>query len=217
MRVLDTDLTQYECVFLCNVAQFTEREAAVLQSYLNFGGGLVFFLGDQVQPENYNRLLAATNDSDKHVLPARLGSPVEAGEFGLDPLGYRHPLVAAFRDAEQTGLLTTPLQTYFQLQLAQPTRAQVALATGKGDPLIVEETIGRGRSIVVATNADVSWTAMPMWPSYVPLVQEMLLFAAGGRSKEHNVLVGQPLGGILPPGAQPAHGTSALGRNQAAR
>lgn len=198
--LLDTDLTQYECVFLCNVAQFTEREAAVLQSYLNFGGGLVFFLGDQVQPENYNRLLAAKTDSDRHVLPARLGSPVEAGEHGLDPLGYRHPLVAAFRDAEQTGLLTTPLQTYFQLQLPQPTRAQVALAAGKGDPLVVEETIGRGRSILVATSADVSWTAMPMWPSYVPLVQEMLLFAAGGRLGEHNLLVGQPLGGVLPQG-----------------
>ncbi len=202
--LLETDLTQYECVFLCNVAQFTEREAAVLLSYLNFGGGLVFFLGDQVRPENYNRLLAAKTDKEKHVLPARLGSPVEAGEYGLDPLGYRHPLVAAFRDAEQAGLLTTPLQTYFQLQLNQPTQAKVALATSNGDPLLVEETILRGRSILVATSADISWTAMPMWPSYVPLVQEMLLFAAGGRLEEHNLLVGQPLGGMLPQGAHRA-------------
>ncbi len=198
--LLDTDLTNFDCVFLCDVAQFTEREANVLRSYLNFGGGLVFFLGDQVQPENYNRLLAAQADDQKHVLPARLQRPVEAGPYGLDPLGYRHPLVSAFRDAEQAGLLTTPLQKYFKLQLADPTRAQVALAVTNGDPFIVEETIGRGRSLLVATSADVSWTAMPMWPSFVPIVQELLLFAMHGRLQEHNLLVGQPLGGLLPQG-----------------
>jgi hypothetical protein len=167
---------------------------------LNFGGGLVFFLGDQVQPENYNRLLTAQADEQKHVLPARLVKAVEAAQYGLDPLGYRHPLVSAFRDAEQAGLLTTPLQKYFKLQLAEATRAQVALAVTNGDPFIVEETIGRGRSLLVATTADVSWTAMPMWPSFVPIVQELLLFAIHGRMQEHNLLVGQPLGGLLPQG-----------------
>ncbi len=198
--LLDTDLTNFDCVFLCDVAQFTEREAKVLRSYLNFGGGLVFFLGDQVQPENYNRLLAAQADEQKRVLPARLVKAVEAASYGLDPLGYRHPLVSAFRDAEQAGLLTTPLQKYFKLQLAEATRAQVALAVTNGDPFIVEETIGRGRSLLVATSADVSWTAMPMWPSFVPIVQELLLFAIHGRMQEHNLLVGQPLGGLLPQG-----------------
>jgi Mg-chelatase subunit ChlD len=198
--LLDTDLTQYDCVFLCNVSQFTEREANVLRSYLNFGGGVVFFLGDQVQPDNYNRLLAARDDPAKRVLPAQLLKPAEAAQYALDPLGYRHPLVAEFRDSEQAGLLTTPLQKYFKLQLAEPTRAQVALATDSGDPLIVEETIGRGRSILVATSADATWTAMPMWPSYVPIVQELLMFAMHGRLQEHNVSVGQALGGLLPAG-----------------
>jgi len=196
--LLDSDLTQFDCVFLCDVSQFTEREANVLRSYLNFGGGLVFFLGDHVLADNYNRQLAARPGDERHVLPARLVAPVEESHYSLDPLGYRHPLVAVFRDSEQAGLLTTPVRKYFKLQLPDSSRAQVALAVDNGDPFIVDEPIGRGRSILVATSADVSWTAMPMWPSYVPIVQELLMLASRGRFQEHNVTVGQPFGALLP-------------------
>jgi Mg-chelatase subunit ChlD len=195
--LLDSDLTQFDCVFLCDVSQFTDREATVLRSYLNFGGGLVFFLGDHVRPDSYNRQLVARPGDDRHVLPARLVAPVEESHYSLDPLGYRHPLVAIFRDSEQAGLLTTPVRKYFKLQLPESSRAQVALAVDNGDPFIVDAPIGRGRSILVATSADVSWTAMPMWPSYVPIVQELLMLASRGRLQEHNVIVGQPIGGLL--------------------
>ena len=186
-------------MFLCHVAQFTEREANVLRSYLNFGGGLVFFLGDQVQPENYNRLLAAQADDQKHVLPARCKGPSRRGHTGSirSATGIR---LSAFRDAEQAGLLTTPLQKYFKLQLADPTRAQVALAVTNGDPFIVEETIGRGRSLLVATLADSVGRPCRLAAASCRSCRGNYLFAMHGRLQEHNLLVGQPLGGLLPQG-----------------
>ncbi|MBI2824868.1 MAG: VWA domain-containing protein [Planctomycetia bacterium] len=196
--LLDADLTHFDCVFLCDVAQFTDREARVLRSYLNWGGGLVFFLGPQVMADNYNRQLAHPTAEDHRVLPAQLLRPVEEAHYGLNPLQYRHPLVTAFRDQEQAGLLTTPVHKYFKLQVPEKSRAQVAVALDGGDPFIVEEPLGRGRSILVATTADATWTAMPMWPSYVPIVQELLMLATRGQIPEHNVLVGQTLGGLLP-------------------
>ena len=54
---MDRNLAGYDCVFLCNVAQFTASEARVLDAYLQSGGNLVFFLGDQVLAEQYNREL----------------------------------------------------------------------------------------------------------------------------------------------------------------
>ena len=45
-RFLERDLGGYDCVFLCDVAQFTAGEARVLDAYLGRGGNLVFFLGD---------------------------------------------------------------------------------------------------------------------------------------------------------------------------
>ena len=40
-------------------AQFTdERSAGLLDNYVRHGGSVVFFLGDRVRGENYNRALA---------------------------------------------------------------------------------------------------------------------------------------------------------------
>ena len=39
---------------------------------------------------------------------------------------------------------------------------------------------------------------MPLLPSYVPIVQELLAFAIGGQLREQNLLVGHALGGSVP-------------------
>ena len=67
------ELAPYDAVVLCNIAQFTEAEVAALDDYLKQGGGVVVFGGDQVVPDNYNRLLHADG---KGLLPAAIGPSV---------------------------------------------------------------------------------------------------------------------------------------------
>ncbi len=169
----------------------------MLKSYLERGGGLIVFLGDQVQADNYNRRLSGNSTEGAHVLPASLGSLAPLGQYRFSPLNYQHPLLAPFRDQEQGGLLTTPITEYFKLILPENSPAKVALAFDTGDPAIVEEPVGRGRSILVATSADISWNAMPVMGTYLPIVQELLALAVRGQQTERNVLVGQPLGDAL--------------------
>jgi hypothetical protein len=192
--LLEADLGAYDCVFLANVGQFTASEVGVLAAYLRRGGGLVFFLGDQVQADNYNRRLSGQSTDGLRVLPATLAGVAPRGQYRFNPLGYQHPLLAPFREQEQGGLLTTPIFDYVKLLVPGNSTAKVALGFDTGDPAIVEDTIGRGRSIVVATSADTSWNTMPMWPSYLPVVQELLNLAVRGQQAEHNVLVGQSFG-----------------------
>jgi hypothetical protein len=197
--LLERDLAAYDCIFLCDVAQFTSHEAQVLDAYLKGGGGLVFFLGERIQADRYNRELGGEDRGAVHILPARLGKAVAEPRAQLDPLDYRHPIVRAFRANERSGLLTTPVSKYVRLMISKDSKAKVVLAlTGRGDPLIVEEPIHRGRVILVATSADTSWTPMPLWPSYVPIVQELLAYAVGGQIRQRNLEVGQPLGATLP-------------------
>jgi hypothetical protein len=86
---------------------------------------------------------------------------------------------------------------YYKLTVAPDSPAKVALAFDTGDPAIVEEPIARGRSILVATSADTAWSAMPLWPSFPPIVHELLSLAVGGQSAERNLMVGQPLGDVF--------------------
>jgi len=204
--LVERDLSTYDCIFLCNVAQFTSSEARLLDGVLQRGGGLVFFLGDQVLADRYNRELGG--EQGVRVLPAKLGKIIREAQYQyrFDPLDYRHSLVKVFAGREQAGLLTTPVYTYFQLALDPQLQARAALAFEGGDPAIVEETIHRGRSILIATECSLSsldpatknpWTTMPAWPSFVPLVQELVALAVRGQMSDHNAQVGQTFGESL--------------------
>jgi len=182
----------------------TAGEARLLATYVTGGGNLVIFLGDRVQPDRYNAELGGDRPGGVRLLPARLGNVVDRPETRLDPLGYRHPIVEAFRGRERAGLLTAPVMKHVRLVRPERSRAQVALALASGDPLVVEEPIGRGRVVLVATSADATWNYLPLWPSYVPLVQETLNFLIGGQVQRRNVVVGEPLTGTLPSSADEA-------------
>ena len=60
--LLDRNLGGFDCVFLCNVAQFTADEARAMDNYLRGGGSLVFFLGDSVLADRYQRELGVVGE-----------------------------------------------------------------------------------------------------------------------------------------------------------
>jgi hypothetical protein len=145
---------------------------------------------------------------EKPLLPAALGEIRGEAQFGVDPLEYRHPIAAPFRGRERAGLLTTPVGRYFRLELpGGHSQAEKALALPNGDPLVVTSTHGRGRVVLVATAGSLSsvdrasgepWTTWPAWPSFLPVVREILAFAVGGRHDQWQALVGAPLVATLP-------------------
>ncbi|NLF09871.1 MAG: VWA domain-containing protein, partial [Pirellulaceae bacterium] len=202
--LLEADLTAYDCIFLCNVARFTAAEARALNAYLQSGGGVVFFLGDRVDAENYNRQLGAPGPggaAGANLLPARLNEIAERTQYRLDPLGFRHPILHAFSGRGE-GLANAPVFKYFKLSMPVEGQAQTSgggadspngdhraddsattavLNVGDGDPLIVERRAGQGRVVLVATAAEPAWSALPLWPSFVPLVHEIAAFCTADR------------------------------------
>jgi hypothetical protein len=197
------ELTAYDVVVLCNVAQFSQPEAAALDDYLKQGGGVVVFGGDQVIAENYNRLLY---DDGKGFLPAAIGPSVgdaakKESAFYFNPLGYRHPIVAEYQGEEdpvRAGLIQVFSRRYHKLVRPKASKATVALEFENGDPAVIEATRHRGRVIVVATSADMGWTTWPVHKSYPPVMQQIVLRASAGRSSERNIRVGQPFDQSFP-------------------
>jgi hypothetical protein len=192
------DLSQYDCVFLCNVALVTPTEASLLQTYAEGGGGIVFTLGDRVRPENYNAVLYRDGQG---VLPVALGSRVGDARdpdrahkgFTFDAGALDHPIVAPFRGNPNAGLERAVTLEYVQVKVPSGSPARVALRFDSGDPAIVERQVGLGRSVLVTTSADVSWSTWPVHPTFPPIIHETVRFAAGGRWHERQRLVGEPL------------------------
>src|SRR5262249_19609821 len=137
-RLSRPDLGSFDVVALCNVAQFSQGEVAALEDFLEQGGGLIVFGGDQVMAENYNRLLHVDG---KGILPAAVGPAVGDGArkesaFGFNALEYRHPLVGEFRgesDLVTAGLTRARTWQYHKLTVPRDSNARVALAFDSGD------------------------------------------------------------------------------------
>ena len=204
--LLERDLSRYAAVFLCNVGRFGLEEANVLYEYLRQAGTVVFFLGDRVEAQDYNEALGASRGK-RRVLPARLIEPVATARYQFDPRDYEHPIIAPFKGQVDSGLLTSPITRYIQVEpygSTEQSTPQVVLQFANSDPAIIEERIGRGRSIVFTTAASdqsvdqaqeppIPWSDLGTWPSFLPLVQETLALAVRTRDQERNVEVGQVL------------------------
>ena len=194
------DLSSFDAVVLCNVAEFTRAEVAALDAFLKQGGGVVVFGGDAVVPDNYNRLLYRDGAG---ILPAAIEGTVgdsrsNEGAFDFDAKDFKHPIVNLYQGTPANviaGLTGAKTRQYAKLKLPTDgqSQAQVALYFNTGDPAIIEVARHRGRVIQVATSADVGWTTWPLHQSYPPIMEQIIFEAAAGRLSERNVRVGQPI------------------------
>jgi hypothetical protein len=204
--LLELDLLQFDAIFLCNLARLGRDEANLLRDYAGHGGGLVVLLGDQVQAENYNTMLGGP--PGQRLLPAELDIVVGEGDYRFDPLDYQHPIVSPFQGHVRSGLLTAPVWRYFRVRTLAGDPSRTVLAFDTGDAAIVEHRVQTGGCILVttatspqsvdrSTTPPTPWSALSTWPSFPPLIQEILAHAVRGRIESRNRQVGEPLQGTV--------------------
>ena len=67
-----------DLIVFANLASVTAAEAARLRQLVSQGVGLVFFLGDQVDPDNYNQHLFADGQGLLPRLKTAIAAPVSS-------------------------------------------------------------------------------------------------------------------------------------------
>lgn len=95
--VTPEQLARYRAIYLIDLPEISDNLATLLKTYVEDGGGLCWFLGSQVDPAGYNRMLTGT----RHLLPGELRAavdlPLRSGDVGPDMiLGKAHPLTEPF-------------------------------------------------------------------------------------------------------------------------
>jgi hypothetical protein len=169
------NLEAYQAVILCNVGSISDAVAQRLREYVAQGGGLLIFGGERLQPDGYNQTLGA-------ALPARLRERKLAPEGNAEKIGkiaLGHAALEPLADAIlRESLTSTRVWGYLR---AEGAGKAPLVSLANGEPLIVEQTAGRGRVIFVATSADRDWNDLPVKTVYLPLVQSLTGYVAGGK------------------------------------
>ena len=202
-------LSEFDAVVLLNAkAQELSRRGIErgLSEYVRGGGGLMIGLGDNVEVEAYNRVLAELLPQPLAVvktagsLPSHPASEGESSTQGpgehLGQLDRRHPLLQPFLTGRASESLLSA--TFARYLLLQPTpRSQgettVLLSFESGAPALVERTVGRGRVLLFTSTLDRDWNDLPIQPAFLPLVQQVVrhLSRAPLQKAETETLIGQ--------------------------
>jgi len=131
-----SDLTPYDCVFLCDVPHLGVEERQRLEAHARRGGGIIFALGPQVDLAAYNDVLYRNGQG---LLPARLigrERAPEGYEFHFEPAEdartFQEPPLKVFaEDSKYVSLRSQFLQAsfseYFRCELPSRLRPRLVL------------------------------------------------------------------------------------------
>lgn len=207
---LEQPLAAPDIIVLANVAGLTPTRVAELEELVAAGTGLMLFVGDQLDVEEFNRLL----DRDgKGLLPARL---------------------VQFRDAEVTGLVLEPLadspiamlgkltpealsrvrpKRFADVQLSEGDQAAVRVLARWNDPqqspALVEKQFGKGRVLLWTVTADRAWSDWPVEASFVLAMRLAAQGIAAQAETGANLICGEPIIRALDPQLAPQEFTLA--------
>ncbi len=214
-----TELSPFHVVVLANVYRVNEEWATRLEEYVNGGGGVAIFLGDQVDAELYNRTLYKDG---KGLLPARLldvaDAPSDVAGVKLQDVDTNHPMLRRFRDGASTYLDIALFWRWFTADVAddqneealqtdlalaastQPATAEhspagvlMRLSAPDAPPIMIERGWGDGKVLLTTTTTDKEWNDLPNHPIYVVLLMEMMQYLARSSGDEQILTVGQPI------------------------
>jgi len=201
----DRALDEFQVVVLANVYRVTEGRIAALGEWVRAGGGLVIFLGDQVDEVVYNEKLARGAGLFPISLVAIKGDETDGRWVHLQPEVANHPVLQVFAGTQNPFLGRVKFFRWYSgvvpKQDLQSGRTQV-LATYSdtdGSPAIVEKRVGDGRVLLVTTTADAEWTNWPADPSFLVSVLEMVRYAERATTGGGGLAVGSPLRADIDP------------------
>lgn len=198
-----TDVKEFDVVVLNDITSLSTGEFERLMQFVNSGRSLVCLIGQNADATAWNELLLNSGSA----IGFQLLEASAIDDWRIDPMEYSSPIVAPFAAYPDAGLLTTPIFRYWTIQLDEDAtkRPEVELKLHDGSPLIVHKRLGKGRVAAMLsapqtgsmTGENEPWNAMAAWPSFVPLMQQLVQATLADSAANLNLIVGQPIVGSL--------------------
>ncbi|QDU11783.1 BatA domain-containing protein [Gimesia aquarii] len=223
-------------VILANVDALTEVQAGALIDFVNHqGGGVMITLGDQIDVEQYQKLLF----HPEGLIPLNLktretNSGVEFGNLTqIKSNSLQTPWLTRFRGEYANGLTSARYNQWWDVSIANKkplpddkTESETKLQTApieiaqlsNDKPLMLLMNHQRGRVLLMTSSLDADWNNLPAKPDYVPFLHEAVFELSSGRvfrniNTDEPIVVGVPAKTtinqleFLDPNGEPVTGT----------
>ena len=174
-------LADFDVVLLLNVPAPRPAFVQSLRTFVEAGGGLFLSAGDQVSPDDWNAAFGELLPRPIHLVrtaaePDEAQGPPPARFSRVD---YLHPAFTVFEGASE-GFDSARVFRYLMMRPDAAQQGRVLAALDDGSPALVEASRGRGKVILYASTVDRDWTDWPIRTSFLPAMQQVTEYLAGG-------------------------------------
>lgn len=199
------DFTQYDLVYLLNVPAPPPEVAEKLIAFVERGGGLFISMGDQVEPDAWNRSLGPVLPKALRLVKTAATLGEEDAEKRAAKLGQtmlEHPIFSPFTGQAGEGLTSARFYKYMLLEADAGKSGQAAqiLATfDDGAPAFAFTRVGKGRVLLYTSTVDRDWGDLAIRTSFLPLVQRTSSFLTGSLEEREEMRVRVGSSAVLRP------------------
>jgi hypothetical protein len=192
---------KYPCIVLLNVTTLAADAAKALQDHVRRGAGVWIIVGDKTDAQAFNQGVFAVG---RGLSPAALGKVVGDSKQReqsdrLRPPPSNHAATRLLADVDRLDIDKVQIFARFSFDgLSEQQRSAVLLATDKGEPVAIEKQVGRGRVILQALPADMSWSNLPICQAFVVMVHEWLWYLVEPMQTRWNIAPGEPFAASFP-------------------
>ena len=193
-------LDDYHVVYLCNLYRLTDQRRAALEEWVESGGGLVIFAGDQIDEHVYNDTLYRDGEG---LLPAKLtgvlGNESEEQWVNFQASNASHPALNVFAGDSNPFAAWVKVFRWWKAEVNEQqlsdghVTVSARFTDRENSPAVIEKQIGAGRVVLVTTPADRDWNNWPLDPSYVICTQEMTRYVVNKSDLNGTIEVGQSI------------------------
>ena len=205
-----TPLGDTGVVALTDVTTLSAAGVRKLVRYVNRGGGVMFFVGTQTDPDGFNQSFA-------DVAPCRLGERLDVLRRGerrrglvMAEVDFKHPIFQPFSKPHHGDFSRVSFESYFTVTDSQAARVLARFDNKK--PAVLLKRVGQGASLLVVSSSDLEMSDFPRRAVFLPFVHESAkLLAAFGATRDTRAHVGDEIVAQLPQGTRSATLTSPSG------
>lgn len=168
------DPGDYDVVISANLSVLPRAAKTMLTEYVRSGGSLIIALNPAVSPDIFH-------SSFGELLPGRIASqsspdtPRDRYRL-LTDVNYQHPVFQPFSGPRHGDFGT--VRFYRTAGLEPDSTASVPARFDDGGAAVAEKPLGNGRTFLVLSTFDLSWTDFPIREVFVPFLYESIDYLA---------------------------------------
>lgn len=177
-QLRNEDLANFDAIIINAVDNIPAYLDDIVQRYVQDGGGLIVFPGENSDMASYNRLLSQVNSGRFSGMRGDYGRFEEVAS--LQRLREGHPILDEIFDKQEDDDIRLELPTiyhYWLYQTAGRSGSNIVFRSNLNEPVLTEHRYGSGLVLVSSIGADPGWSNFPVNPLFAPLYYRMALYA----------------------------------------